>query len=334
MRLELKVLLSLIVSFIVTMVIAPLVIRLTKRLHAEQSILEYVDNHNNKQGTPTMGGIMFIISIAVTSLIFEGVRSKLMNVMIGVMLGYGLLGFLDDFIKVRYRHNQGLKAYQKIIGQTGIALIVALFAYNSPYIGSDVNIPIINETVDFGWWFIPFTIFILIACTNAVNLTDGLDGLAGSTTAVYMFIFSLVLYGAWLMTEGDVLMREETEALLVFSSVSVGALLAFLWFNSNPAKVFMGDTGSLALGGIVCSIAVFSKNPFLIPIIGIMYIVSCISVIIQVVYFKITKGKRVFRMAPYHHHLQYIGYKESKIVSFYTILTVIAGIVALVLITV
>ncbi len=330
MTFELRLLLAVVTSFILSMVLAPPVIKMTKKFKASQSILEYVDNHKGKEGTPTMGGMIFLVSMSVTSFIFCGFKSKFLLVGIGITLGYGLLGFLDDFLKIKFRHNEGLKAYQKIIGQLGIAVIVTVFAYKYSYIGSVVNIPFTDIEFDMGWWYIPFTLLIFIATTNAVNLTDGIDGLAGSVTGIYTGIFTLIAVVLCIRLEGDVILRDETASLGVMSASLFGALLGFLWFNSNPAKIFMGDTGSLALGGAVSVLAVFTKNPFLIPMIGIMYMLSCISVIIQVLYFKLTNGKRVFKMAPYHHHLQYKGYTENKIVTFYSIVTLLFGLTALV----
>lgn len=330
MAFELRLLLSVLTSFALSMAIAPFVIKMTKKLNASQSILKYVDNHKGKEGTPTMGGIIFLVSMTVTSFLFCGFESKLLLVGIGVTLGYGLLGFLDDFIKIKFRHNEGLKAYQKIIGQLGIAIIVTVFAYKYVHIGSVINIPFTDIELDMGWWYIPFTLLIFIATTNAVNLTDGIDGLAGSVTSVYTGIFTLIIVVIYAFLEGDVILREETASLGVMSASLFGGLLGFLWFNSNPAKIFMGDTGSLALGGAVSALAVFTKNPLLIPMIGIMYMLSCISVIIQVLYFKLTHGKRVFKMAPYHHHLQYKGYTENKIATFYVIVTLLFGLTALV----
>ena len=326
----LKIFLPLICSFVTTMLIAKPTILLTRKLHAEQSILEYVDNHQGKQGTPTMGGIMFLVPISIIAIVFGGVHSKVMLVMLGSMLSFGLLGFLDDFIKVKFKHNEGLKAYQKIIGQLGIGIIVTLFAYNHEEIQGLINVQFTDKTIDMSYFYIPFTLFVFLATTNAVNLTDGIDGLATSTTIVYLTIFLIILILGRQKIEGDIIAVNTNNAEIVLLSSTIGGLLAFLWHNSNKASIFMGDTGSLALGGIVASIGVFTKNTLLIPIIGIMYMVSCISVIMQVCYFKLTRGKRIFLMAPYHHHLQYKGMTENKIVVIYSIITLLGGLVALV----
>lgn len=327
---EIKVFLSIIISFVIAMIIAPFVIKLMARLKANQPLLQYVELHKSKSGTPTMGGIIFILPAFVVTLIFARFE-KLSLIAALTMAAYGLLGFLDDFIKVRLRQNLGLKAYQKIIGQAGIGIIVTLFCYYNRFIGSTINIPFTDIVIELGWWYIPFTFLIYIALTNAVNLTDGLDGLASSVSLVYIGAFIAIIFFALKDAEqsGSTLVAKEYSSLLYFAGSVFGGLLAFLWVNSYPASVFMGDTGSLALGGVCSTLAVFSKNPFIILILGIMYVVSCISVIIQVVYFKVSKGKRIFLMAPFHHHLQSKGISESKIVTFYTIITLIAALVSI-----
>lgn len=325
-----KFFICVIMSFALAMIIAPFVIRLMARLKANQPLLQYVELHKSKSGTPTMGGIIFIIPAFIVTLIF-GYFDRLSLIAALTMFAYGLLGFLDDFLKVKFRQNLGLKAYQKVIGQAGIGIIVTLFCYYNRYIGSSINIPFSDITFELNWWFIPFTFLIFIALTNAVNLTDGLDGLASSVSLVYIGTFIVIIFFTVAEAEqnGMTLFAKEYNSLLYFAGAVFGGLLAFLWFNSYPASVFMGDTGSLALGGVCSTLAVFTKNPLIILILGIMYVVSCISVIIQVVYFKVSKGKRVFLMAPFHHHLQSKGIAESKIVSFYTVITLIAALVTI-----
>lgn len=311
------------------MIVSPLVNKLMTKLKVRQTILKYVDKHEGKLGTPTMGGISFLISTCVTCLVFCWTEHKIGIVAMCVTLAYGMVGFLDDFIKVWHRENQGLKAYQKIVGQVGIAVIVTIFCYKE--IGSDIVLPFLGKSVNLKWWYIPFAMVVFIAMTNGVNLTDGLDGLAGSTSAV-IFAFWLVVSWISMMTcydMGDIVQRKYNLSLCYFTASMLGAVLGFVWQNAYPAKIFMGDTGSLALGGAMACMGLFSKNPLILLIVGIMYVVSCISVIVQVVYFKIT-GKRVFLMAPFHHHLEYKGHKESKIVAYYTIITLMACVVALI----
>ena len=234
------------------------------------------------------------------------------------MLGFGLIGFLDDAIKVLFRRNLGLKAYQKIVGQAGVTAIMVAYGYRQGG-GTVAHIPFAGMDVDLGVWYIPLAALAYLGTVNCVNLTDGLDGLAAGTGTVYFAVLGIVSTMTAIAGDGQ---------LAMMSFALAGALTAFLWFNSNPARMFMGDTGSLALGGAAASVSILSHNIFLIPLVGIMYVVSGISVIVQVVSFKLT-GKRVFAMAPFHHHLEYRGVKESKIVAEYTIVTAVAGALGL-----
>lgn len=325
----LKFLLSALVGFVATALLSRPVIAFAKRAKANQTILFYVDKHEGKKGTPTMGGIMFLVGVCVPVIAFG--REKLGIVALCITLGYGLIGFLDDFIKVKLKRNLGLKAYQKIIGQLGIAAIAAAFCYTNDAVGTLVRIPFSDVYVDFGYAYIPFAAFVFIAMSNAVNLTDGLDGLVAGSSSVYFAAFGVMIaMAAYAAADGGrTLIAAEYSSLGVFAFSFFGAMIAFLWCNSNPASIFMGDTGSLAVGGAAACVAVFSKNALFAPIIGIMFVVSCISVILQVLHFKRTK-KRLFLMAPFHHHLEYKGIKESKIVSYYTVITLVAAIVALI----
>lgn len=329
MDLTLRLLLSVLVGFAVTALLSRPVIAFAKRAKASQTILFYVDKHEGKKGTPTMGGIAFLAGVTAAVLVFG--RRKLAIVALCVTLGYGLIGFLDDFIKIRLKRNLGLRAYQKIIGQLGIAAIVTAFCYTSGAIGSAVRVPFTDLYVDFGWAYIPFCAFVFIAMTNAVNLTDGLDGLVAGSGSIYFAAFGVMIAIAAVAAadDGMTVLSEEYSAMGVFAFAYFGALMAFFWFNSNPASVFMGDTGSLATGGAAACVAVFSQNALFAPIVGIMFVVSCISVILQVLHFKRT-GKRIFLMAPFHHHLEYKGIKESKIVSCYAVITLVAATVALI----
>lgn len=299
-----------------------------KKLKAGQTVLHYVDKHEGKSGTPTMGGVGFLLAVSIVTLIF--CNEKMAVVALCVSLGYGLVGFLDDFIKIKLKRNLGLKAYQKIIGQAGIAIFVTAFCYLSTDIGSKMFIPFVDTPIDIGFWFIPFCFIVCIAVTNSVNLTDGLDGLVAHTSCVYFLVFGIIIAIMSYQSayDGLTFYANQLSSLSSFCFIYFGAMLAFSLFNSNPAKIFMGDTGSLAIGGACTCVALFSQNAIFIPLVGIMYVVSCISVILQVLYFKRTK-KRIFLMAPYHHHLEYKGLKECKIVSLYTVVTIIAGCIAI-----
>lgn len=320
-------------SFAVGVIIAPPVIYLIKKLKARQTILTYVSQHKDKEGIPTMGGIIFLVPAVIFYFVFARGQNRLSFVALAVTLAYGLIGGLDDAIKVIFKRNLGLKAYQKIISQLVIAVLATVFAYKNGYVGSQIYIPVIKQYVETGWFYIPFTIIAYIAATNCVNLTDGLDGLAGSTVVLYLSVVFVIIAGIYLesVDAGKTLYEQETYNLLVFVAALAGGIAAFLVFNSHKAKIFMGDTGSLALGGAVASVAVFIKNPLIIATIGIMFVMSGISVIIQVISFKLRK-KRVFLMAPLHHHLEMKGLNESKIVSLYSVITVVAGAVTLLII--
>lgn len=307
------------------------VLSVLKRSRAKQEILQYVTEHASKNGTPTMGGIAFIITIVICAIIFCDVNNRITLVSLSVFVAYGLVGFLDDFIKIKFRRNMGLHAYQKIIFQLIIALLVAVFVYNEPSIGDRLFVPFGSTQLSIGKWIVPLVVFIYLACTNGVNLTDGIDGLATSTTICYLFAMILLLQRELNFAEsiGDTLYYKQVQDVITLCWLSCGALLSFLLFNSNNALMFMGDTGSLALGALVACVAIFTRMSLFIPVVGIMYVVSCLSVIIQVAYFKLTKGKRVFLMAPYHHHLQKKGFSETRICVTYCTVTLVVAMLLL-----
>lgn len=298
-------------SFLLILCIMPLL----KKLKAGQYILGYVKEHYKKSGTPTMGGLAFITATIVVAVIYYRFSDRIVNLTLVTVTGFMLVGFIDDFLKIYHKENEGLKPYQKIIFQSAIAVIAAVFCYLNgltllyvPFGG--------GLCFDIGWGVIPLVLFIFLATVNCVNLTDGLDGLAGGAGMTY-----LVFFGAILALAGG------REAELCF--IAAGALAAFLAFNSNKASLFMGDTGSLALGGLIACVTVFSGNSLYLPVLGITFVFSGISVIVQVIYYKRT-GKRVFLMAPYHHHLQMKGYGESKIAYAYSLTTALAGCLLLI----
>ena len=252
-------------------------------------------------------------------------------VAVALSMGFCLLGFLDDFIKIRFARNLGLKPYQKIIGQLGLSAIAGYFAYAYGGVGTSIALPFTDITVNLSWGIIPFVAIIYIATTNSVNLTDGLDGLAGYTSLAYFLGFSLLIYLTYLdaLNGGDAAYAEQVLSLGVFSVAILGGLLGYLIFNGFPAKIMMGDTGSLALGAACATVAVFLRNPFLIVTSGIMFVWSSISVILQVLSFKLTK-KRIFLMAPFHHHLEMKGLHESKIVTIYFVISLVGAALTLI----
>ncbi|MBE5745943.1 MAG: phospho-N-acetylmuramoyl-pentapeptide-transferase [Clostridiales bacterium] len=317
------------IAFIISLIISPIVIKLAKKLKASQPVYEYVDMHNSKKGTPTMGGIIFLVGIIVTSILFLTSQNQLAVMCLGVFLSFGLVGFLDDFLKIKHKHNEGLKPYQKIFFQLAISLIVSFFAFNNGLIGSSIYLPFVSNQINLGYFYIPFTVIVFLAVTNSVNLTDGLDGLAGGVSLSYLISFTLIFFTIFTSLKNggaSLLLINEYNNLSIVLASSIGALLAYLLFNSFPARIFMGDTGSLALGGLIAAINIFTKQTLLIPILGIMFVVSSLSVILQVAKFKLTK-KRMFLMAPFHHHLEKKGMHETKIVCVYIIITIIVGVV-------
>ncbi len=305
----LKYYMAFLLALILGILLAFPILKLCKKFHLSQTILHYVDKHAGKSGTPTMGGLIFIFAIIIASAFF--LRGQVMGALLALvtMVGYGLLGFLDDFIKVKFHKNEGLKPYQKIIGQVGISLVIAVYVYLN--IGGKLEFFGLN--IDIGAFIIPFIVFFFVAVTNSVNLIDGLDGLAGGVNSAYFLFFGLIL----------VLLGQTEYALISFASV--GALLAFLIVNCFPAKIFMGDTGSLALGGLMASVAALSSTELLMPIIGLMFVVTAVSDIVQVLHYKRTH-KRVFLMAPLHHHFEKKGVHENRIVLVYILITMVLGL--------
>lgn len=318
------------IGFFVSLIFAPLIIRLMKRLKAGQNILQYVDAHTSKQGTPTIGGLIFLIGIIVVFFVLSGEKFLALLALI-ITLCYGLLGFLDDFLKIKLKHNEGLKAYQKFVGQLGIAVIVSVFVYSSGLVGSTIILPFSLKTLDLKWGIIPFVIFVYLSITNAVNLTDGLDGLAGKTSIIYLICFVFCVFVSLSKMTISEHLLSETYNLLYISIGFCGSILAFLCFNSHPAKIFMGDTGSLAIGGFIATLACFTRFYLLMPILGVVYVCSALSVVLQVGYYKCTK-KRIFKMAPLHHHFELCGMKETKVVTIYTIVTLIVGLTIMLII--
>ena len=297
-------------SFILLLIIKPLL----KRLKAGQYILGYVKEHKDKGGTPTMGGLSLISELLIYAFCFIVVGYGMVNLTLAITGGYTFVGFLDDYLKISHKENEGLKPYQKIIFQVAIAAIAAVYCYINGL--TELYVPFFgNLKFNIYWGIIPLVIFIFVACVNCVNLTDGLDGLAGGTSMAYLFVFAVMLS-----------LRSDGFAEICF--IACGALGAFLIFNTNKASIFMGDTGSLALGGLISCVSIFSGNSLYIPVLGVMFVISGISVIVQVIYYKRTR-RRVFLMAPIHHHFQMKGYSECKIAYAYVTVTLLVGILCL-----
>lgn len=302
-------------AFALSILLCWLLIPLLKKIGIGQNILFYVKEHEKKNGIPTMGGVSFIVASVITVFLFIDKMSRTTMVTLAVGLAYMLVGLLDDVLKKSHKKNLGLTVWQKIIFQVLVALFASLYAINAGL--SKVTIPFFKANIEFGWWFLPVAVFVFLATVNCVNLTDGLDGLAAGS-CVPFFLFFGILLGV-----------NQNVELSGLSIALVASLLGYLVFNCSPASVFMGDTGSLALGGFAACIGLFSGNFLYIALVGITFVASGASVIIQVAYYKITGGKRVFKMTPIHHHFQQSGYSESKISYAYFALTLFVGVICL-----
>ena len=325
-----KILLAFICSFLVSVILMPVIIKIMKQKNASQTILGYVENHKDKNGTPTMGGVVFMIVTLFLSVLLLKFQLDWFVVLL-VSLFFGILGLMDDYLKIKFKQNLGLRAYQKIIGQAGISIIFAIFIYFSTQ-GGKIFLPFTDKIVDIGFWIIPLVVLVMIATTNSVNLTDGLDGLAGNVTNIYLIFFSIIIF----LIQNKLYNAGETGVIIenlsnvnVLNMLFVGSVLGFLMFNTNKASIFMGDAGSLCLGGYIGASACLLGQEFLIPILGFCFVFSAVSVILQVASFKLTK-KRIFKMAPFHHHLQMSGLKEPKIVAIYSAVTACLGVVAVI----
>ncbi|MBS4540089.1 phospho-N-acetylmuramoyl-pentapeptide-transferase [Clostridium sp. D2Q-11] len=308
------------ISFIITLILGPITIPLLRRLKVGQSIrAEGPKSHIKKSGTPTMGGLMFLIAAIITSLT-SGIVNQDLIILIFATLGFGAIGFIDDFIKVVLKRNLGLRAYQKLLGQIFIAVILVIYQTRTASEGTEVIVPFLNNFyLDLGIIYLPFIVFVVVGTVNSVNLTDGLDGLATGVTLIVLSFFSLVA------------LKMGYSTVTVFSAALAGGCLGFLKYNSHPAKVFMGDTGSLALGGAIAAISIIMKIPLILPIVGGIYFAETLSVILQVLSFKLT-GKRIFKMSPLHHHYELSGWKETKVVTVFWLATVglcLVGLLAL-----
>lgn len=312
---------------VVTAILGYFTIPLLKKLKIGQPILKYVEKHNLKSGTPTMGGLFFILPPIIIFLIASNGEKSLAILSIAIIIGFMIVGFIDDFLKIKGKDNQGLTALQKIIFQISIAIIACYFSYKS---GLDfVFLPFTKNSLSLGYVAILVNTIVFIATVNSVNLTDGLDGLCGGVTFIVLIAFAFLISTQLSSFEDFYYKDEEYKNLALLALAIAGGILGFLLFNTNKAKVFMGDTGSLALGGAVVTISTFSGNTLYIPIIGFCYLLSSLTVIIQVLNYKRTK-KRVFLMAPIHHHFQELGYSECKICYAYSFITTIISLITII----
>lgn len=319
--------LAFICAIIASVLLGAVVLPLLKKLRAGQNILGYVDNHAGKSGTTTMGGVVFALSAIIVYFVFSSRRGTLAVLSLAIAFSYLIVGFLDDYIKIKTHKNEGLTPRQKLFFQAAIAFIVAAFVYTRGL--TDFFIPFLNRFVNLGIVGAALVFFVFIATTNCVNLTDGLDGLAGGVSYVYLLLLFLLVCVQLSVYSSNYLLPEEAKDLAFLCVVQAGGVIGFLLYNTFSASAFMGDTGSLYLGGMIASTSVFCGNIFFIPFFGIMFVTSGISVIMQVVRFKRT-GKRLFLMAPIHHHFEYKGYSESKIVFAYKLITLVVGLACII----
>lgn len=311
-----ETILAVIIAFVISAILCPIVIPFLHKLKFGQQVRDDGPQaHLKKQGTPTMGGLVILSSIIITSLLYLKDYPKIIPVLF-VTAGFGVIGFLDDYIKIVMKRSEGLNPGQKLAGQIIITGIFAYYIITSDETGTQMLIPFTGQYLVMPvWLFVPALFFIVLGTDNGVNFTDGLDGLCTSVTILVATFFTIVAIG-------------ENSGISPITGAVVGSLLGFLLFNVYPARVFMGDTGSLALGGFVASSAFMMQMPLFIAVVGLIYLVEVLSVIIQVTYFKKTGGKRIFKMAPIHHHFELCGWSETRVVAVFSIITAILCLVA------
>ena len=312
-----RCLLTAICAFVFSFILCRILIPILRKYKAGQNILSYVKEHKKKSGTPTMGGIAFVCAAVFSVALFSLEKDKTLIVSLTIGLAIMIVGLLDDVLKKKHKENLGLRAWQKFLFQTLIAIFSGIYCIKSGL--KTLNLPFFNHAVSIGWGILPISVFVFIATANAVNLTDGLDGLASAVSIPFFACLGIIIF-----------LQKGSNPLVALCFALVGALLSYLLFNVPPAKVFMGDTGSLALGGFGAAVAVFSGNALYIPIVGACFVFSVISVIMQVIYYKATGGKRIFLMAPAHHHFQKKGYSESRISYAYFVITLLLGLVSII----
>jgi len=307
-------------AVVVCLLSGPFLIPFLRRLKFGQHIrTDGPKAHLQKAGTPTMGGLMFFLSLLL-SLLLTGVSNFRLQLLFLITLGFGLIGFFDDFIKVIMKRPLGLRAREKILGQIILASVFTYIAVVYLGRGTGLLVPGMSGYLNLGWFYLPFAVFVLVGTVNAVNLTDGLDGLAAGVT-VFTALAYLLITKAWGLTD-----------LSIFSAALLGSCLGFLFFNLYPARIFMGDTGSLALGGAVGALAILTKTELLLLILGGVYVAETFSVILQVLYFKITGGKRIFLMTPLHHHFELKGWSEQRVVFTFWTAAALFAVLAVVII--
>lgn len=339
---------ALLTALVITIVVGPWFIRLLQRIKFGQYVHEDVKAHLQKSGTPTMGGVLIAFSLVVSVLLWADLTNAHVWLILFVFIGFGAVGFMDDYLKILHRNNKGLSPKAKLAAQLVVSVIALGLLY---FIRQDIettrvltegeelvkftqlSVPFFKKFVpDLGWFYLPFAVFVLLGSTNGVNLTDGLDGLAIGPTIVAGICFAIFIYVAGNVNMAKYLQIPHVPGIgevTVFCGALIGAGLGFLWYNAYPAQVFMGDVGSLSLGGALGFLSVLCKQELILLVVGGLFVAESLSVILQVGYFKLSGGKRIFRMAPLHHHFELKGIPESKIIIRFWITSVLLGLAAL-----
>lgn len=328
---------AIITAFLISLVFGPLLIRKLKEHHIGQEIREEgPKTHFSKAGTPTMGGLLILIALALPVLLWADLSNRYIWLILFSTLGFGAIGFWDDYLKVIKKHNLGLKGRYKLLAQTVVGLGVAFFLYyypSNPEYATRLGVPFFKTVLpDLNGFYILFAVLLVVGASNAVNLTDGLDGLAIVPVIISMIAYMVMVYAAGHAGFASYLNIPYVTGvgeLAIFCGAVIGAGLGFLWFNAYPAQMFMGDVGALALGGALGTLALVSKNELILLLIGGVFVAEALSVIIQVIYFKLTGGKRIFRMAPLHHHFEQLGWEEPKIIVRFWIVSIILALLSL-----
>lgn len=324
---------ALITALVISILVGPRFIAWLRRLKCGQYIHEDVAAHAAKAGTPTMGGLLILFSLSVSLLFWADLANRYIWQTFFVFVGFGAVGLWDDVSKLRHHQNKGISARAKFGAQIVVAFCAIWLLWENPAFDSRLTVPFFKSwTLDLGWFYLPFGVFLMVAASNAVNLTDGLDGLAIGPSIIAALVFSIFLYitgnarfSAYLLVPYIPGVGEVT----VFCAALAGAGLGFLWFNAYPAQVFMGDVGSLSIGGVLGYLALLCKQELILAVVGAIFVAETLSVILQVGYFRWTGGKRIFRMAPLHHHFELKGVPESKIIIRFWILSILLGLMAL-----
>lgn len=324
---------ALVTALVISILVGPVFIRWLRKLKFGQYIHEDVAAHNGKAGTPTMGGLLIMFSLSISVLLWADLRNTYIWMCLFVFFGFGLVGFWDDYTKIRRHNNKGISGRAKMLGQILVAGTVMLLLIHEPAFSTKLSIPFFKDLQpDLGWFYIPFAIIVMVGASNGVNLTDGLDGLAIGPTIVAGMVFSIFIYVSGNIHFSGYLLLPYSPGVgevTVFCAALVGAGLGFLWYNAYPAQMFMGDVGSLSLGGVLGFLAVLCKQELILAVVGGLFVAETLSVILQVSYFKWTGGKRIFRMAPLHHHFELKGVPESKIIIRFWITSALLGLMAL-----